>query len=328
MFASLCIIFSSFVSTSATDSSLSQAVSQHPGLTEAEISAMSQAKALKAYFVIRQVFTLDDNGEIIAHPDGYGGCYINDNNELVIRIAEGNPNLKDRISRIADANGVTVVFEDCAISINDAYKQLQDFVELVGCSSFDNTYYSVYDNAYIIDVTAENAQKLEKLLTNSRAISSFPNISLNIISSTASPAPSSTSRITTATTPISPLELCGGMSLLSSDNSAGTLGICGTYNDTPCILTAGHVAKNRTLRIPSEDTSSTYINAPGDSGGPVWIIDESGSRVFLGTVSGGSGQSSSIYYEKMYVSSIMFVSDPSLPNTKKFVPCDMTAVEY
>lgn len=95
--------------------------------------------------------------------------------------------------------------------------------------------------------------------------------------------------------------------------------VCGSYYSGYMDTMNSYYELNGMIVV--DHLSHPYISAPGDSGGPCWVINDDDELVLLGTVSGGTySTGQTVYQVTMYVSPICYaVSDG-------FVPYNMTSV--
>lgn len=229
-------------------------------LNVSESNSLAQSDAIDAYFVLRNTFVLDENGEIIDYPDSYGGCYINDDNQLVICGKNGDFSFISSCQNIIDENNLPVIYQSCNVSLKEAIKQyykLSDY--LTDDSIIENSFYSSEKNSYIIQIDTEHEQVLSealyrlysnadcKSINTSISIEYVETESLSVKKSEVESKVEDISNIAAS----SNYPLIAGTPLYSNyPNSrtymqCGTLGISGSIGGmNNFILTAGHVADN------------------------------------------------------------------------------------
>lgn len=197
-------------------------------LLDIEVEAMQQIPAMKAHNYLYTELLIDDNGNEL-FPEWYGGCYINDNNALVIKIVNGNKNAHNLVASVMQEDA-EYTFEVCTISLGELDKLAKEVVAL-GDNSVQSVTLILEDGEITVgvdDVTTFMNRR------NTSLIYSSPYI--NVVQTGETQAMTN---------------LVGGEKLNYQSSEgidvAGTVGYCGTYiygngaGVQPCFLTAGHV---------------------------------------------------------------------------------------
>lgn len=252
---SLCATGTAFANEYAIDSVETQ------DLALIEKEALAQADALQAYFVLRGTFTLNEkNGEIKAFPNMYGGCYINEDNQLIVLVTDIESDLAISYQKLLQS--LPVEIRSCDISLNDALQQYRELTDIIRDDQYlELAFYSARNNSFIIQcnenaisnvqsalniikVKAEaSGKKCAIMLDNSFIDSSMQELGLY---GNREKRDTSSMRTQYSSSP-----LVGGSILYESINDGyigfGTLGIAGTLGGVSgynFLLTAGHVVEH------------------------------------------------------------------------------------
>ena len=211
-----------------------------------------QKGALRAFFILKQYFQFDDTGNISSYPNNYGGTYINEKNELVLRVTEYDEWVRSIVQGIEE-QGETVIIELCRaslITVVAEYLETKEFLpqEIINCS-----YYSSSLNSYVLRCYQENEDDLSEALS----VLGTEFIIIQVDEKT-----DYCNHEQSGDTPLRTSYLYGGILLYYGQSPIGTLGISGSYSknnvtNNHCYLTAGHVAYNRTVG-PTSSTTSQY----------------------------------------------------------------------
>ena len=206
-------------------------------LVPSEVSLNAQSKAVEAYFILRRAFELDEHGELISYPDGYGGCYINDANELVVLVRNGAG--EDAVYQsLFEGGDLPVVFQQCKYSVNEAVADYIDVIQKIeqrdGGTTVDEII-SMIDSVTIEII--DSAERNGNNENNGQLVSEEETIdNAEIYSANA---------YLVAGRELYALDLTDNIN--GNYTECGTLGISGTLAGMPTtkyILTAGHVADN------------------------------------------------------------------------------------
>lgn len=244
-------------------------------LVQAEVSLNAQSKAVEAYFILRRAFEFDEHGELISYPDGYGGCYINDANELVV-LVKNSAGEAAVYQSLFEGVDLPVVFQQCKYSVNEA---VADYIEAIqkieqcdGGTTADEiismAYYSSRRNTYVVQITQEDEPLVESAfgvatayagrnMRDSVTIEIIDSVEKNGNNENNGQLVSEEETIVNAEISSANAYLVAGRELYALDltdningnyTECGTLGISGTLAGMPTttkyILTAGHVADN------------------------------------------------------------------------------------
>ena len=215
---------------------------------------VEQREAIKAYFTLRQHFQLDDYDNIVHYPDNYGGAYINEKNELVLRVTTNDEWVRDVVESVCLRNE-TIIIEPCKASLNEVVAEFLAIKELLPSELINSSYYSASLNSYVLRCYKENEKAVFEVLTKE-------NVNDNIIIQIDEEMPCSSIQKDDTQNPRSSY-LYGGTMLYYGSSPIGTMTICGSYYvgaycvSNHCYLTAGHVAYNRTIG-PTTDTLNQY----------------------------------------------------------------------
>lgn len=203
------------------------------GLTELEKLALQQIPAIKAHEAVYNNLLIGDEGEELL-PEWYGGCYISEDNKLVIKIVQGFEGAITAIDRIVPKDA-KYTFESTDISLGD----LAFLAESVTVSDVAGTYSAITISQENSTVCVAFAEEDEGISThNSQSIMNNKHIEARY-----------------GVTPITTSAIKGGDTLYRDLDglmrSQGTAGFCGSFvkNGTTYsgIITAGHVAQGISL---------------------------------------------------------------------------------
>lgn len=231
---------------------------------EVEEIGRLEAPATKAYEEIMDAWT-DEQGNIV-YPDTFGGCYLDDNYMLVIKIADGDELLEQQIRDTVTDCGY-LVFQEADISYSQL-KELQKDVLEKGCSDGVISV-SISQRDSVVDLHIRNENS--KPGSRNTVKSNNQHIRITYVEES---APCSNTKLSHLNTYISKAAIAAnvspfpGLTIQATNGSftgTGTIGWYGTYdfNGTPrdCILTAGHVV-NGFIKLDANVTYSGITVVP------------------------------------------------------------------
>lgn len=299
-------------------------------ITELEQLGVAQGPALQAYFQALKVLEVGDES---TYPEGYGGSYINESNELVFQIKTGYEELSDELYKAIDTD-LPVLFNTCEYSLNELLEMSDSLLRLADVDINANVIFDIENNTVEIEIFDDNKQIESQLksvvidsdlpislevsdITQEKAGFGSDDISVDemYVESNGEIVPLATSSIT----------LYGGSTIFQRNSSTsytaiGTLGFSGTYSSTTSYITAGHVATDG-VYVRSSDVINNYITytkakTVNGSSGDYGIVQLSSSSYSI-------GKSSSIYVSSSTTGSVSYyyyVSDllPSGTNIYKY----------
>ena len=204
------------------------------GLTELEKLALEQIPAIKAHEAIYESMLINDEGEELL-PEWYGGCYISEDNKLVIKIVQGYDEIVNTIEQTVPTDASYTV-ENTDISLGD----LVSLSEIVKASDAAGTFSALTISQQDSVVYVSFPEEKEGICTynSSRSIMNNEHIEVRY-----------------GVKPVTTSAIKGGDTLFRNENglmrSHGTVGFCGTFvkggTTYSGIVTAGHVAQNTAL---------------------------------------------------------------------------------
>lgn len=211
---------------------------------EVEEIGRLEAPATKAYEEIMDAWT-DEQGNTV-YPDTFGGCYLDDNHNLVVKVVDNDMDIKAQMTELIKSPSA-IQFEEATISYNDLCElknqTLRTIAESgikecsVGISQKNNTV-----EVRIIDPIANSCSVLQELDESVNVTYVNPTLQIDeFISNDAEQEPIISNSINASVTVYPGTQI-------SSQAGRGTVGWYGTYkfgNESKnCILTAGHVVKS------------------------------------------------------------------------------------
>lgn len=239
------------------------ATNQVAAVDEVAAKSMAQASALEAFNKIYGLVIFDAAGTSEYH-DYYGGCYINDENILVICVKNGGTELINTLNS-ALGDEYDVEYEFCDWSKGEVLSFAEAEINTFSSNATTQIncgYYSDEDNAYILEVT--NASETSTISALERRDSNIPVIIREVETEQSIVQEASTLDSTQNTVPTSTyIPIYGGMGMYQilrySDGTAfqipsvaATIGICGYYNGITCILTAAHCCESDSSGVDKE----------------------------------------------------------------------------
>lgn len=220
-------------------------------LEEIEEIGRLEAPATKAYEEIMYAW-MDENGNVI-YPDTFGGCYLNDDYQLVIKIVNNDLNLQKEISSIV-TNSVILVFESTDISRNALLSLQANLRDMFPDKEIIQSGVSYADSAVYVDFKSNdafiNAPTNDILFARNNVKHIKVNHSVEVpIDIPQEEYSNPYIDIPISRAALTAINLNPGQLIYSSDYKyTGTLGWYGTFNfngkPRDCILVAGHVAKD------------------------------------------------------------------------------------
>ncbi len=238
-------------------------------LTAVEQIAAEQGEALAAFFMAADMIESDEDGN---YPDGYGGCYINDNNELIFQIKEGYAELK---SNLQDKIGglMPVDYNFCKYSVNDLRAAFSTYMTetCVDTDAVARTYLDVENNR--VEVIFEDGTMTEAesagaslpviAIEESDYIVKPSAISKRIDEAVAQEASIAAGPGGNASVNAGVASLTGGNALYNlisgSYEAIGTWGFAGTYGGANAYVTAGHCVDEQPAFVGSSSTINSAI---------------------------------------------------------------------
>ena len=146
----------------------------HLELSEGEIASLAQTAAVSAYEAIYDAIVYTDSNGITGHHEDYGGCYINDENMLVVCVKNGTTELQDVLSAILE-DDAPVVYEYCDWTIEEAKNELNKIVSSLPEDKIESMYYSSKRNAFVFSVSEEDSDSITQLWqTKARTADNIP----------------------------------------------------------------------------------------------------------------------------------------------------------
>lgn len=283
-------------------------------ITELEQLGVAQGPALNAFFQAKKLIAASGDDKA-THPEGYGGAYINDENELVFQIKSGYGDLSAKLADVID-DDLPVEYNTCQYSLNDLTDMCDEILRSPGEKLEANVFFDIENNS--ADIELVNGEKNIKdemqsyIESNSLPFSveivDEPDATSDAAAHTSNNKLTSTSNTVTATS--STITLTGGSTLyyLASGSyfSLGSLGFSGTYNNTTAYITAGNVAEVQNY-LSSDATVNSAITCDegitpvvGDDGdyGIVTVTSNSSSYTIAKSryVKTGSSSTGSVTY--------------------------------
>ena len=202
-------------------------------LTNLEKEALVQIPAIKASEALGEYFSsIGYAADEI--PECYGGAYINDNQQLVIKITSGNPDICNGI-RNAMPFDASYIIEETDVSLLELIS-IQNNVTSIHRNGLSASGISQKDSMVNVGITPEYAKTIGQLPSTYQT-NMFNHVRFYV----------------DVDVPHFNTSLIGGNALYREViinkkpilEFAGTLGFCGTFKINgkihPCILTAGHV---------------------------------------------------------------------------------------
>ena len=201
-------------------------------LTDLEKEALVQIPAIKASEALGEYFSsIGYAADEI--PECYGGAYINDNQQLVIKITSGNPDICKGI-RDAMPFDASYTIEETDISLIELMS-IQEEAGSFYRSIISTSGISQKDSIVNIDIPSEYAQVVSQTSLTQFKSNITSHIHLRVTDGRSIPTAS----------------LIGGNALYGYDDKKnwqvkGTIGFCGNFIKNnqyySCVLTAGHLA--------------------------------------------------------------------------------------
>ncbi len=186
----------------------------------------AQQQALEAYQNLWNSFPKDELGEPI-YPEDYAGAYLDDDGNLIIQLTEVIP-AAENLYNLRCVDTEKVRFREAAYSVN----------ELLGFETYVQDYIDAGYEVVTSGISVTN-NRFEISLNEDMARFTGPSRTMAARAAGA-PIALSYQEPVKATADIK-----GGDSISLEGGSFGaTLGVCGTYNGAPAILTCGHGFSN------------------------------------------------------------------------------------
>lgn len=225
------------------------ATNQTTAVDAVAAKSMAQAPALEAFNKIYDI-VIFDTAETLEYHDYYGGCYINDNNVLVICVKTGGTELVNTLNSVL-GDEYDIEYEFCDWSKNEvlsfAEAEISTFSSKAA-STVNSGYYSAQDNAYILEVARTSEEPI--LSTSEKRASNIPVIIREVGANPPIVHDSSDLEVDQNAAPAAiNTPLYGGMAMqlrcyqnntYVSYIDGATIALCGYFNGEPCILTAAH----------------------------------------------------------------------------------------
>lgn len=233
---------------------------ENNNLTAMEMEALEQTEAINAYHAIYDHVIYDTLVDGGYYHNEYAGCYINDENKLVVCVKNGGTSLITEINAILENSGI-VEFEYKEWAMNAAVNALEEYEAFLSDSVRENIIgigYSSKENSFIINVEQRNTVGTARGVDDNLgvftegAVQGYP-IKINIINSDSTlnvrenESNINTDNQSMGTYAIS--TIYGGHPLYWDNGTGyalkGTIGVCGTFQGSRCVITAAHVAMNQ-----------------------------------------------------------------------------------
>lgn len=142
----------------------SVARAQSSSFSEAKKAPATQGPAISAYETIYDyVYYSDGNGEITGYHPDFGGCYINDENYLIVLVKPGTTGLPELLDSLLD-DDAPVKYTDCRWTMTEVKAHMDKVAPMLPADRIDFAGYSSSRNAIVFHVNERYAKQVERVL--------------------------------------------------------------------------------------------------------------------------------------------------------------------
>jgi len=246
------------------------ATNQTTAVDEIAAKSMAQAPALEAFNKIYDL-VIFDTAETPEYHDYYGGCYINDDNILVICVKNGGTELINTLNAVL-GDEYDVEYDFCDWSKGEVLSFAESEINTFSAKStvtVNSGYYSAQDNAYILEVTNTSEEPI--LPASAKRTGNIPVIIREVdMEQAVDASPSIQDAVQTSLPERSNIPIYGGMgmhqkatygNLVEEIQNGATLALCGYFNGIPCILTAAHCCLDTEDLMGNSKIKKLYLDS-------------------------------------------------------------------
>ena len=119
---------------------------------------------MSVYYKVYDTFNYhDENGTLIGHHEDYGGCYISDQNTLVVLVKPGSTALINELNSLVD-DDAPLEYRECRWTMNEAEAHLAKLAPMLPVEKIEDMYYTSERNTFMLSVNFNHLKEFEKIL--------------------------------------------------------------------------------------------------------------------------------------------------------------------